>query len=148
MTIIAELLMLIGGIVAVIAAIGLVRFETPYARFHAAGKATPVAFLIAAAGASLELGWDGAAQLALAVGAMVLTLPVGVHLLFRAVHRTSNPDCLVVDELARAELSVTESVASREATRRSDPVQLPIPGLHSARAAESRTGRRRLRRPR
>ncbi|MEM7093389.1 MAG: monovalent cation/H(+) antiporter subunit G [Actinomycetota bacterium] len=103
MSVVADLLMIVGGLIAVIAAIGLLRFDTPYARFHAAGKASPIAFLFAALGASLELGLEGAVQLALAVGAMVLTLPVGVHLLFRAVHRTSNPDCLMLDELAPAE---------------------------------------------
>ena len=60
----------------------------PYARLHAAGKASPVAFLIASLGAGIQLGFPGAAALAIAGAAMILTLPVGVHLLFRAVHRT------------------------------------------------------------
>ena len=99
MMLIASLFMLLGSIVAVLAGIGLLRFSTPYARFHAAGKASPIAFLIAAIGAALVLGWDGAGRLAVASAAMVLTLPVGVHLLFRAVHRSGNSDHLVVDEL-------------------------------------------------
>lgn len=99
MTIVASLIMLLGAAVAVLAGVGLLRFSTPYARFHAAGKASPIAFLITAAGASLELGWGGAAQLAVASAAMVLTLPVGVHLLFRAVHRSGHSDHFVVDEL-------------------------------------------------
>ena len=47
MSTVASLLMLAGGIVALLAGIGIVRFRTPYARFHAAGKASPVSFLIA-----------------------------------------------------------------------------------------------------
>ena len=109
MTVIASLFMLLGSLVAVLAAIGLLRFSTPYARFHAAGKASPIAFLIAAIGAAIELGWGGAAQLAVASAAMVLTLPVGVHLLFRAVHRTSPSDHLVVDELKEANQKATNS---------------------------------------
>jgi multicomponent Na+:H+ antiporter subunit G len=103
MSAVASLIMLGGGIVALLAGIGVLRFSTSYARFHAAGKATPVAFLLTAIGASIELGLVGAAYLGIAAAAMVLTLPVGVHLLFRAVHRTTTGDHLVVDALAPAE---------------------------------------------
>ena len=102
MNLAAAVLVLLGASVALLAGIGLIRFRTPYARFHSAGKASPVAFLLVAAGASLETGWGGAARLAVAAAALVLTLPVGVHLLFRAVHRTT-PRSLVTDELAPAE---------------------------------------------
>ena len=102
MTPAAATLALIGALVALLAGIGLLRFRTPYARFHAAGKASPVAFLLVAAAAAIETGWGGAARLAVASAALVLTLPVGVHLLFRAVHRTT-PRTLGIDELAPAE---------------------------------------------
>lgn len=103
MTVFAQILMVSGAAVALLAGIGVLRFSTPYARFHSAGKASPVAFLIAAAGASFELGWDGAAYLVIAAAAMVLTMPVGVHLLFRAVHRTYDNSHLCRDDLAPAE---------------------------------------------
>jgi len=96
---VAEVLMVIGALVAVVAGIGLLRFSTPYARFHAAGKASPVAYFIAAIGAGIQLGVAGSAYLLLGAVAMALTLPVGVHLLFRSVHRTTSSDHLVVDEL-------------------------------------------------
>ena len=80
---------LVGGVaVIVLAGIGLLKLKTPYARIHAAGKASPVAFLIAAVGASIDLGWSGAGRLAVASAALIITLPLAVHLLFRAVHRT------------------------------------------------------------
>ena len=80
---------LLGGVaVIVLAGVGLLKLKTPYARIHAAGKASPVAFLIAGVGASIDLGWSGAARLAVAGVALVITLPLAVHLLFRAVHRT------------------------------------------------------------
>ncbi len=103
MSVIAGLLMLLGSGVALLAGVGVLRFSTPYARFHAAGKASPVAFLVAATGAGLELGIGGAAYLLIAAVAMTLSLPVGVHLLFRGVHRTTPGDHLAVDELAAAE---------------------------------------------
>jgi multicomponent Na+:H+ antiporter subunit G len=103
MTTVASILMLAGGAVAILAGVGIFRLQTPYARFHAAGKASPIAFLIAAIGAGLELGPAGAAHLTIAGLAMVLTLPFGVHLLFRAVHRTQPKYNPTPDELALAE---------------------------------------------
>ena len=102
MTSIASALALTGSLVALLAGIGLLRFRTPYARFHAAGKASPVAFLFVAAATAIETGWGGAGRLAVASSALVLTLPVGVHVLFRAVHRTI-PGALDIDELSPAE---------------------------------------------
>ncbi len=95
--------LLAGSFVSVLAGIGLLKFSTSYARFHAAGKASPVAFILVAIGAGIELGWGSSALLLVALAAMVLTLPVGVHLLFRAVHRTTPGNHLVVDELQVAE---------------------------------------------
>ena len=85
---VAAVFLLAGVAVVVLAGIGLFKLKTPYARIHAAGKASPVAFLIAGVGASIDLGWSGAARLAVAGVALVITLPLAVHLLFRAVHRT------------------------------------------------------------
>ncbi len=100
-------ILLLGVGIVVLAGIGLIKLRTPYARIHAAGKASPVAFLIAGVGASLELGWDAAARLAVAGAALLLTLPLGVHLLFRALHRTQ-PDGPSHDELAAAERRSSE----------------------------------------
>ncbi|NNC79589.1 MAG: hypothetical protein HKN94_05495 [Acidimicrobiales bacterium] len=102
MTLVSSVLLLGGAILSGLAGLGLLRFRTSYARFHAAGKASPVAFLLVALGAAIETGWGGAARLMVAAGALVLTLPVGVHLLFRAVHRTT-VSTLDIDELAPAE---------------------------------------------
>ncbi len=92
--------MLLGGIVALLAGLGILRLPTTYARFHAAGKASPVSFLIAAVGAGFQLGLASSGYLVLSAIAMTLTLPVGVHFLFRAVSATSSSDHLVVDDLA------------------------------------------------
>ncbi len=100
---ISTVLILAGSGLAVLASIGVLRLRTPYARFHAAGKASPVAFLLVAAGAAIETGWAGAARLGAASAALVLTLPVGVHLLFRAVHRTGDNAHLTRDDLREAE---------------------------------------------
>lgn len=101
MTLVAELIMLLGAIVSLIAGIGVLRFSTPFARFHAAGKASPVSFIITALGASLALGWAGAALLLVVSVAMIITLPLGVHLLFRAAHRSGDTSHLSPDDLTR-----------------------------------------------
>ncbi len=112
MTTLASLVMLGGGLIALLAGTGLLRFSSTYARFHAAGKASPVAFLVAAIGAGIELGVSGAASLAVASAAMVLTLPLGVHLLFRAVYRTTPTDQLIVNELAKSPSPADEDGSS------------------------------------
>lgn len=95
----AAVLVLLGAALAVVAALGILRFSTPYARFHAAGKASPVAFLLCAAGAGVELGGAAAARLLIAALAFALTLPVGVHLLFRATYRTADNSHLCRDDM-------------------------------------------------
>lgn len=92
-------LVLVGAGLALVASLGLVRLRTPYARFHAAGKASPVAFLAVAVGMGIELGGGVAARLLLAAAALTVTLPIGVHLLFRATHRTGAGGEVVPDEL-------------------------------------------------
>lgn len=82
-------LILLGAALTLLAAIGLLRLNTPTARLHAAGKASPVGFLVAAVGAALRLGGSAAVVLLLAVAAIALTFPIAMHLLFRAVHRSA-----------------------------------------------------------
>ncbi len=96
---VAAAFVLLGSFVSLLSGIGMLRFRTPYARFHAAGKASPIAFLLVAVGASLETGWAGRAEFLVVAVALVLTLPVAVHLLFRAVHRTE-PVPIGRDDLA------------------------------------------------
>lgn len=108
MSVLADITMAIGGIVALLAGIGLLKFDTNYARFHAAGKASPVAFLVTAVGAGIHLGWQGSVYLLIAAVAMILTLPLGVHLLFRAVHRISPGSHLAIDDLAEARSALDE----------------------------------------
>lgn len=85
---IASAMVLFGAALAVLAGVGLLTLRTAYARIHAAGKSSPVAFVLVAIGAGLVLGAGASAQLAVAVLALMITMPVGIHLLFRAVHRT------------------------------------------------------------
>ena len=100
---VAEVVMVAGAAIAVMAGIGLLRFSTPFARIQAAGKASPVALLLASVGAAPLLGWAGAGYLLIAAAAMIVTLPVVAHLLLRAVHRTDDISHLAIDDLAHDE---------------------------------------------
>lgn len=116
----AEVVMVAGAAIAVLAGIGLLRFSTPFARIQAAGKASPVALLLMSVGAAPLLGWRGFAYLAIAAGAMIVTLPIVAHLLLRAVHRTDSIDHLAVDDLAADERGA-EGTGSTDAPPEGDP---------------------------
>jgi len=105
---VTSILLVLGALVALLAGIGLLTFNTPYARFHAAGKASPIAFLLVAIGAGIEVGLRGAAELAIVAVALLLTLPASTHLLFRATHRTTDSVQLSVDELLAPERELNE----------------------------------------
>jgi multicomponent Na+:H+ antiporter subunit G len=111
MNIVTSAFILLGALVALLAGIGLLTFNTPYARFHAAGKACPIAFLLVAVGAGIEVGAGGAAELAIVAAALLLTLPASTHLLFRATHRTSVATPLRIDALAAPERELADSDA-------------------------------------
>ncbi len=119
---IASVFLLLGAFVAVLAGVGLLTFSTSYARFHAAGKASPIAFLLVAIGASIEVGWRGGAELAIVAAALLLTLPASTHLLFRATHRTTSSDHLRSDALAGPEQELAElDAATADASDDGDP---------------------------
>lgn len=105
---VSSVLLVLGALVALLAGIGLLTFNTPYARFHAAGKASPIAFLLVAIGAGIEVGLRGAAELAIVAVALLLTLPASTHLLFRATHRTTHSVHLSVDELVAPERELAD----------------------------------------
>ena len=117
---VSSVLLLVGALVALLAGIGLLTFNTPYARFHAAGKASPIAFLLVAIGAGIEVGLRGAAELAIVAVALLLTLPASTHLLFRATHRTTHSVHLSVDELVAPERELAELDSHVRSTERED----------------------------
>ena len=117
---VSSLLLLVGSLVALLAGIGLLTFNTPYARFHAAGKASPIAFLLVAIGAGIEVGLRGAAELAIVAVALLLTLPASTHLLFRATHRTTHSVHLSVDELVAPERELADVDSHARAAQEED----------------------------
>lgn len=106
MTLLGELLVLVGALFVLLAGIGLLRFDDVYARMHPGSKAPTLGLLLAAVGAAVVIQRASAvAALTLVVVLQFLTGPVGAHLVGRAAHRQRG---IVMhldadDELARDE---------------------------------------------
>ncbi len=99
---IAGVVMLIGALFALLAAIGILRLPDLYTRMHAASKAgTMGAGLLLAAIAVVSL--DGAVIMRAIAGFvfLLLTAPVSAHLLARAAYLAgySPSDLTIVDDL-------------------------------------------------
>jgi len=98
----SAVLLLCGVALAVVAAIGLVRFPDVFSRMHAATKPSTLGLLLVVLGASLRMHDPGdAVKLLLVAAFQFLTAPVAAHMVGRAAYRagTGGVDALVVDEL-------------------------------------------------
>lgn len=103
MRVVAEVLMLLGAALVLLAAVGVLRFRDVLARMHALSKASTLGLVIVLLGAALGLHHpDDITFVALAGVLQVLTSPVGANLVSRATYRAEGiPHRLdEVDELA------------------------------------------------
>lgn len=81
-------LLILGGFVALVAAIGLHRLGDVRSRMHAATKPASLGVAACASGAILQVSTVGAATvLVVVILLQVLTTPVGAHLFARAITR-------------------------------------------------------------
>ena len=89
---VGALLILLGSIIAVISAIGIIRFKDIYTRAHAATKTTTVAVLITLFGTFIYV-WLGegymSVRLLLGIVFVFLTAPVSGHLVLRSAYRSN-----------------------------------------------------------
>ena len=93
---IAVSVMALGALLLVIAAWGVLRLPDALSRQHAATKGATFALVLIGAGAALwanDSAWT--VRLALIVGVLLATLPVGAHLLARAAVREVRLDAAV-----------------------------------------------------
>lgn len=94
-------LAIIGGLLVLLAGVGVVRFPDVYARMHAATKASTLGIaLIGIAGAIALDG--GSAKILLAVAFIFITAPSAAHLVGRAAYRVEGID---IDLEARDDLA-------------------------------------------
>lgn len=100
---VAAVLLFAGGVLALGAAIGVLRFPDMVTRMHAGAKPLTLGLVLAVGGLALTLR-DPATLglLVLIVGLQVMTVPVSAHMVARVAYRSQviDADTLVVDELA------------------------------------------------
>lgn len=110
--------LLLGAVLALVGAIGLVRLPDIFARMHAATKPQTLGLLLILVGLALNLRtWASVATLLIVVGAQALTAPVTAHMLGRSGYRSgvSEDDLLHHDELGVAyRLMKQQEDASRQ----------------------------------
>src|SRR5690625_3130653 len=102
---IGAILILIGSIISVISAVGIIRFHDIYSRAHAATKTTTLAVLITLVGTFIYV-WLGEAyisiRLMLGIIFVFITAPVSGHLVLRAAYRAN---VKMAEETAEDELA-------------------------------------------
>lgn len=101
MTVLAEILLVVGAAFIAVAGIGVVRFRYLLARMHAATKAATIAIVLIAVGAAIELD-RGASKVLLAAVVLFITAPAAAHLVGRAAYRDEGIDVGLdgIDELS------------------------------------------------
>lgn len=104
---VGDIFLVVGASWSLLAAIGIVRFEDVFFRMHAGTKATTLGVALIVLGAALKFNATVAAKLVLVVVLAYLTIPVGAHLVGRAVyHHRGDAHIQIdtIDELAEADL--------------------------------------------
>ena len=117
---IGAIVILLGSIISVISAIGIIRFHDIYSRAHAATKTTTLAVLITLVGAFVFV-WLGeghvSIRLMLGIVFVFMTAPVSGHLVLRAAYRAN---IKMAEETAEDELKAVlwkkEKSADNETT--------------------------------
>ena len=85
--------LLSGAFLALIAAIGIARFNNLFSRMHAATKPQVLGLLLILLGIGLRMeAWSDLGLLVLVAVFQLLTAPVAAHMLGRAVYRTGSVD--------------------------------------------------------
>lgn len=88
---IAAIMMFLGSVIALISAIGLIKFQDVFLRSHAATKSSTLSVLLTVIGVIVHfISAQGyiSVRLILALVFINLTSPVGGHLISRAAYRT------------------------------------------------------------
>ena len=84
-------LMLMGALLALVAALGLHRLDDTLSRMHAATKPATLGVLCCAIGAALQVGdVSDVTKLIVVVVLQLVTAPVGAHMLARSITRSDD----------------------------------------------------------
>jgi multicomponent Na+:H+ antiporter subunit G len=104
MDLLGGIVLVVGSLLILLAAVGAVRFDDVYARMHAAAKAPALGVLLIGLGAALTIRTTTATvAVILVVVLQLVTGSVGAHMLGRSVYRRLRPPLDGPDELAERE---------------------------------------------
>jgi multicomponent Na+:H+ antiporter subunit G len=110
-----SVLMVVGTVLSVLAAWGIVDFSTPIARMHAATKPASLGLALLAFGAGIAAESWGAVGVALLVTVFLfVTTPISGHMLGRAAYLAGQAGDLAHDDLANAK---SEPLQAGESSR-------------------------------
>jgi multicomponent Na+:H+ antiporter subunit G len=104
----ALVLILIGALLCLVAAIGLLRFRDVPTRLHAATKPQVLGLVLIALAVGISVrSWPAVGMLVAIVLMQFATAPLSAHIIGRQAYRnrTLDQDSLLVDELADAQSS-------------------------------------------
>lgn len=107
MDLVGTLLLVAGSAFTLLATVGLHRFDSVFARMHAASKSSTFGLGLILSGAALRLLDAGAIAKLVLVGLLaLLTIPAGVHLIARSAWRagTELGEGTELDDLTRRRL--------------------------------------------
>lgn len=94
--VIAEVLLLLGALLLLLAASGMVRFRDVLARMHALSKGSNFGLILVLLGGAIGLDRLNDISFVILAGVFqVLTAPVATHLIARATYRATNADARV-----------------------------------------------------
>jgi multicomponent Na+:H+ antiporter subunit G len=111
----AAVAVVISGLLAVTAGIGLLRFPDAITRLHAAAKSATIGVIAATLAAALEVDTMGAAALLVLVSALLfLSAPIGSTLLARAAYHDAETEIL----LPAGDALATATRRTRQGSRR------------------------------
>lgn len=103
--IISAALILLGGVLSLAAALGLLRFGDLLSRMHASAKPQVLGLLMVAVAIAIQYPtWSTVTTLAIIISFQLVTIPVATHMVGRAGYRTKHlrRSMLYRDELAEA----------------------------------------------
>ena len=103
--IVSAVLILLGGVLSLAAALGLLRFSDLLSRMHASAKPQVLGLLMVAVAIAIQSPtWSTVTTLAIIISFQLVTIPVATHMVGRAGYRTKHlrRSMLYRDELAEA----------------------------------------------
>ncbi|QHC71940.1 Na+/H+ antiporter subunit G [Rathayibacter sp. VKM Ac-2801] len=103
--VLTAVLLIVGALLSLVAAVGLLRFDDLLSRMHAGTKPQVLGLIcVMLAVAIRNPGFAAAGTVVLVIGFQLLTVPVSAHMLGRAAYRAEAVSMgrLVADELAEA----------------------------------------------